>query len=109
MPFATLHTDSLHAYKNIGATMAGHHSVDHSKGEYATDKTKGTNQVENFFSQLKRSLDGTHHHVSREHLDRYLGEFDFRYATCKMSDTERMSLLIDQLDGRLTYDDLISA
>ena len=32
-----------------------------------------TNRAEGFFSQLKRSLDGTHHHVSHEHLHRYVG------------------------------------
>ena len=37
--------------------------------------------VGDYFSQLKRSLDGTHHKVSREHLDRYLAEFDFRHST----------------------------
>lgn len=31
-----------------------------------------TNQAENFFSQLKRSIDGTHHNVSVQHLPRYL-------------------------------------
>ena len=31
-----------------------------------------TNAVEGFFSQLKRSIDGTNHHVSRTHLPRYL-------------------------------------
>jgi hypothetical protein len=25
-----------------------------------------------------RGIYGTHHHASREHLDRYLAEFDFR-------------------------------
>jgi hypothetical protein len=33
-----------------------------------------TNVAENHFSQLKRSIDGTFHHVSREHLERYLTE-----------------------------------
>jgi hypothetical protein len=27
--------------------------------------------------QLTRSLDGTHHHVSKAHLHRYLAEFDY--------------------------------
>jgi len=67
-----------------------------------TEKSNGTNQDENYFAQLKRSLDGTHHHVSHEHLARYLGEFDFRYATCKMSDVERMVVLASQADNRLT-------
>jgi hypothetical protein len=59
-----------------------------------------TIQAEAFFSQLKRSLDGTHHSVSREHLHRYLAEFDFRYTTCKDSDTERMGKMMEQAHGR---------
>lgn len=66
-----------------------------------------TNQVENYFSQLKRSIDGMHHHVSREHLDRYLAEFDFRYSTCKLSDSARMQEMIAQAGGRrLSYEPL---
>jgi transposase-like protein len=104
MAFSTLHTDALSAYMKIGTTMAGHHVVDHKAGQYTTEKSKGTNKAENYFSQLKRSIDGTHHHVSVEHLPRYLGEFDFRYSTCKWTDTERMELLINRLDGkRLSY------
>lgn len=41
--------------------------------------------AEGYFSQLKRSITGTHHHVSPEHIGRYCGEFDFRYSTAKMS------------------------
>jgi hypothetical protein len=50
--------------------------VNHSIGEYMRGNVF-TNQAEYYFSQLKRSIDGTHHHVSREHLPRYLAEFDF--------------------------------
>ena len=50
------------------------------------------------------SLTGTHHHVSVEHLHRYLAEHDFRYSTCKMSDSARMARIMDQAEGRrLTY------
>ncbi len=63
-----------------------------------------TNHAETHFSQLKRSIDGTHHHVSKEHLHRYLAEFDFRFNTCKETDTERMRKMIGRVDGRrLTY------
>ena len=48
-----------------------------------------TNTAEGYFSQLKRSIDGTHHHVSERHLDRYLAEFDYRYTMRKMKDGER--------------------
>lgn len=53
---------------------------------------------------LKRSIDGTHHHVSREHLARYLAEFDYRWSTRKLNDTARTKRLMGQVAGRrLTY------
>ena len=65
-----------------------------------------TNTVEGYFSQLKRSIDGTHHHVSRRHLPKYLGEFDYRYSTRKMSDGDRMVETIKRAEGkRLRYSD----
>lgn len=64
--------------------------------------------MEGYFSQLKRSLDGTHHHVSFEHLDRYLAEFDFRYSTRKISDAERVRELAGRMGGRrLSYRPLV--
>lgn len=36
----------------------------------------------------------------RQHLPRYLAEFDFRYSTRKMSDTNRMEQLVGQTAGR---------
>jgi transposase-like protein len=98
-----LHTDSAFSYRRIAGDFASHTAVNHNIGQYVLDGA-GTNQAETFFSQLKRSIDGTHHHVSREHLDRYLAEFDFRFSTCKLSDTERIGKLVGQVAGRrLTY------
>ena len=98
-----LHTDSFYGYKRLGREFASHTTVDHHAGEYVRGDVT-TNQAETYFSQLKRSIDGTHHHVSVEHLPRYLAEFDFRYSTCKSTDTERMGKLIGQVSGRrLTY------
>jgi len=59
-----------------------------------------TNHAEGFFSQLKRSIDGTHHHVSVDHLRRYLAEFAFRYTYRKESDTDRMARIVSQTGGR---------
>jgi hypothetical protein len=79
------------------------HSVNHSKGEYARGRVS-INKAENFFSQLKRSLDGTHHAFSTEHLPRYLAEFSFRHSTHRSDDTERFGILIDQAAGiRVSY------
>ncbi len=92
---STLHTDQAHAYGAIGPEYAGHETVDHSVREYVRGNVS-TNRAEGFFSQLKRSVDGTHHHVSRAHLNRYLGEFAFRSSTHEISDTERMMILMGQ-------------
>ncbi len=100
---SVLHTDKWKGYIPVGQEFGKHVAVDHSKGEYVKDGA-GTNPVENYFSQLKRSIDGTHHHVSREHLPRYLAEFDFRYSTRKESDQERFERLMAQTGAkRLMY------
>jgi transposase-like protein len=102
-PAVTLHTDSAAHYKPFRIDVKDHESVNHHQGEYVRDGVS-TNKAENFFSQLKRSLDGTHHHVSVEHLARYLAEYDFRYGTRKISDAERFRMLVSQTaNRRLTY------
>jgi transposase-like protein len=103
-PSAThLHTDTSLAYRSIGKGFAQHSSVNHNIREYVRGDVS-TNQAESYFAQLKRSLDGTHHHVSREHLHRYVAEFDFRFSTCKETDTERMQRIVGRVHGRrLSY------
>lgn len=107
MAGSTLMTDAAKTYELIGREFIRHDSVNHKNDEWARyegDRVITSNAAENFFSQLKRSIDGTHHRVSREHLFRYLGEFDYRYSTRKMSDTARMAKLMGQVEGaRLTY------
>jgi transposase-like protein len=94
-----LHTDQLASYRLIAGDFASHSAVHHGEREYVRGDVS-TNQAETFFSQLKRSIDGTHHHVSRDHLERYLAEFDFRYSTCKNTDSERMGQIVEQSHGR---------
>jgi transposase-like protein len=103
LPNSHLMTDESRSYDSIGAEMASHQTVNHSKGEYARGRVT-SNKAENFFSQLKRSLDGTHHSISKEHLGHYLAEFDFRYTTREMDDSERMMKLVARCDGvRVSY------
>jgi len=103
-----LQTDEWSGYIQLGTEFASHSTVNHSAGQYVHNGTS-TNMAEGYFAQLKRSLDGTHHHVSKEHLHRYLGEFDFRYSTCKMSDGGRMRILAKQMEGRLSYKRVVAA
>jgi transposase-like protein len=100
---AQLMTDELNVYTEAGKSFASHETVEHGKGEYVRGKAH-INTAEGYFSQLKRSIDGTHHHVSAHHLHRYLGEFDYRYNTRKITDSERTQTAIQMTTGkRLMY------
>jgi transposase-like protein len=106
---STLHTDSWKGYVQMAGTLKGHEVVNHNRGEYARGQIS-SNMAEGFFSQLKRSIDGTHHHISKEHLPRYLAHFDFMYSTHELTDSERMRRVLGQVGGRrLTYRPLVSA
>lgn len=85
----SLQTDIGPGYSVVARHVRDHATVNHDAGQYVGPGGVGTNLVEGFFSQFKRSLDGTHHHVSREHLDRYVDNFSFMYTHCKKSDSVR--------------------
>jgi hypothetical protein len=59
VPKTALHTDSGWHYGKIVSDFGSHSTVNHRIGEYVRGDVS-TNQAENYFSQLKRSLDGTH-------------------------------------------------
>lgn len=98
-----LMTDAAHHYGPIGREFADHGAVLHTGGEYARGKAH-SNTVENFFSIFKRGVIGTYHHLSECHLHRYTAEFDFRYNTRLITDSERANLALKNIGGkRLTY------
>ncbi len=100
-------TDDSVVYPTITDGFAGHGTVNHSIEEYVRGDFWHTNTVESYFSILKRGVIGTYHHVSAEHLKRYLGEFDFRHnerIALGVNDTERTEKAIRGSTGRrLTY------
>jgi transposase-like protein len=100
-----LMTDESAVYPKIGEEFGGHGTVNHSIDEYVRHGGfTHTNTVEGYFSLLKRGIYGVYHHVSSAHLKRYVGEFDFRYNTRKISDMERAMLAAEGIKGkRLTY------
>jgi transposase-like protein len=75
---AQISTDELTSYAKLAGRGFKHGSVNHSIDEWVRGDVH-TNTVEGFWSMLKRSIRGTHIHVSRKHLPKYLGEFEFRY------------------------------
>lgn len=68
-----------------------------------------TNGMENFWSHLKRGIDGIYHWVRRTHLQSYVNEFSLRYNTHSFTTCERFDTILANVTGRkLTYDKLIS-
>lgn len=102
-PEAHLITDDGRQYKSIGCHFEKHDVVKHTQDEYVRGDIH-TNTVEGFFSILKRGLIGIYQHVSVQHLQRYIAEFDFRYNHRKDTDFQRATKALQGIAGkRLTY------
>lgn len=102
---ANLNTDESPLYAKVGKDFASHETVNHSKEEYSrlsasSGRVVTTNAVEGFFGNSKRSLDGTHHQVSRKHLHLYVAELDFKYYTRKVTDGQRTQEGIRKIEGK---------
>lgn len=103
---ATMVTDAYAMYNRVGLKY-NHVIVNHSKGIYMDANKFHTNNIENFWSLLKRGIIGIYHNVSPKHLHRYCHEFSGRYNTRKVRDNERFDILLSNSSGRLKYKDLI--
>ena len=75
---ATISTDELTSYAKLSKRGYERGAVNHSAEGWVNGEHH-TNSIEGFWSQLKRSIRGTHVHVSAKHLPKYLGEFEFRH------------------------------
>jgi len=105
---ATLVTDAFQMYKIIGARhFKKHVAVNHLEGQF---KVEGyhTNGIENFWSQLKRSVYGIYHQVSSKHLQRYCDEMAYRFNSRKIKDADRFTIALQNCNGRLRYEHLIN-
>lgn len=74
----TVSTDKSRIYRGLNDLGYRHQSVDHSANEWVRGDVH-TNNLEGYWSRIKNSIRGTHIHVSRKHLAKYLGEFEYRY------------------------------
>ncbi|HEX4053580.1 MAG TPA: IS1595 family transposase [Tepidisphaeraceae bacterium] len=105
---ARIMTDENNCYTKVGREFSGgHHSVNHSKGEYVRGDAT-TNTIESSFAIVKRGLMGIHHAVSKKHLHRYLAHYDFLWNGRKMNDGDRTIKAIQSGEGkRLMYRPLL--
>jgi transposase-like protein len=95
-------TDSSTVLK--GAMRGRQHSrVDHKADEYVRYENGvciTTNSIEGYFATLKRGINGVYHHVGKQHLHRYLSEFDFRYNSRKEKDGDRTLMALKSTGGK---------
>ena len=110
MPGSKLYTDSALMYQKLPKDIT-HAFVNHAK-QYV-DGQVHTNGIENFWSLLKRGLNGTYVAIEPFHLSRYLDEQVFRFnhrkdaRGNKTPDADRFSIAVSQIVGRrLTYAEL---
>lgn len=106
-PGSHLITDEHVSYPFIAANNEyAHEIINHIEG-YVRDHVH-TNGIENFWSCLKRGLNGTYISVEPYHLDRYVDEQVFRFNLRKKhTDAERFKAVLKDIVGRrLTYAEL---
>lgn len=105
-PGAEILTDELHSYWGLEKEYV-HQIVNHA-AEYVRGHIH-TNGLENFWSLVKRCLNGTYVSVAPFHLFRYLDEQSFRFNTRntkerKLTNADRFALALSQIAGkRLTW------
>lgn len=99
---AHLMTDTSTVLKKADV-CAKHDRVNHTVKEYVRYEDGvciTTNAVEGYFANLKRGINGVYHFVGKQHLHRYLSEFDFRYNSRDVKDGERTVMAIKQVAGK---------
>lgn len=104
-PDSILMTDEYSAYTDLGQYFQ-HHTVNHSAKQYVNEMAH-TNGIENFWSHLKRGIDGIYHSVSKAHLQSYIDEYTLRFNTRKFGTQMRFDLVLSGIAGKkLTYENL---
>lgn len=76
-PGTRLMTDEAKAFRGLAGDYA-HQTINHARGEYVRGDVH-TNSIEGFWANLKRGISGTYVHVSAQHLQKYLWEFEYRH------------------------------
>jgi transposase-like protein len=103
-PGSEVHTDALASYRGLDAEYV-HNIVDHAE-TYVRGHVH-VNGLENYWSLLKRGIQGTYVSVEPYHLFRYLDEQSFRFNEREGEDKDRFAKTLGRVAGRrVTYDEL---
>lgn len=105
-PGSRLLTDEANMYKT-GLNEYQHASVKHGAREWVRNDVH-TNNIEVFWSVMKRGIHGIYHQISYKHLQQYCDEFSFRHNNRHLKDHEKFQLVFKGMIGRLPYKTLIA-
>jgi transposase-like protein len=97
---STMVTDEHHAYNRV-KELYNHKTVNHRLKEYVRveEIVVHTNNIEGYWSLLKRQIVGIHHFVSAKHLQRYCNESAFRYNNWEAFQDERFAAALANCNG----------
>jgi transposase-like protein len=75
---AILYTDEFPVYDHFTNIGFNHQRINHRAKIYVAGRAH-TNNIEGFWSQIKRGINGVYHSISPKYLQSYLNEYSFRY------------------------------
>lgn len=102
---AQIMSDEWWAYTKLSSKGYGHGVVKHKEKEYVRGNIH-SNSVEGAWSLLKRSIRGIYHRPSREHLEKYCAEFQFKYNTRHDSEMGRFERTVNKSRIIVKYGDI---
>jgi transposase len=88
---AVVVTDGHLGYSGLNLHYVKHEVINHIQNEFKRGDYH-TNSIENVWSNLKRTIKGTHIHVSAKHLQKYVDEVAFR-----MMNRDKQDVMFDTI------------
>ncbi|KAF2327272.1 IS1595 family transposase [Flavobacterium daemonense] len=102
-------SDEWHGYRGLHSHF-DHHVVDHGKKQYVdfNNSEIHSNSIEGFWGIMKRGYNGIYNWWSRKHMQKYVDEFVFRFNNRKTTQFDRFTILLSNMENRITYKELIN-
>ena len=78
-PGTTIYGDQATVYLKLPSHGYPHETINHRQHQYAAGNVH-TQNIENFWSNMKRGIKGVYRHVDAQYLQAYADEYAFRYS-----------------------------
>lgn len=103
-----IYTDDFLSYSKLNKIYP-HEVVKHGQKEYVREGNIHSNTAESFWALFKRGYQGTYHHMSKKHLQKYVDEFTYRFNRRAMDVSDMFSEAVIRVSQsrNLKYNNLI--